>query len=268
LKVNPEYGLFLFAFNPLMILEIIINGHNDGLLILFSLLALLALQRQWHTVAIAMALLSTLVKLSGILLLIGVVVYLMRQRQWRGLIYSLIGSFIVLVALKMTLFPNVQAMRSLLVTAADENSIFGMLVRRAKKSGIYVELVRHGFLQIHSVVFALFCIWRLSKIRDFYSLVRETIYLNLGLIIGYSIQFRPWYVTWLIPYAAIIKSKQLQQMIVLFSFTVLAFYAVPGVYRLPENSFNWTVLQVIITYAIPLGWIAVFRGRMRANNSI
>ena len=42
---DPRYALFVFAFNPLILLEELANGHNDGPLILFGLLAVLAVQR-------------------------------------------------------------------------------------------------------------------------------------------------------------------------------------------------------------------------------
>jgi len=261
LKLNTGYSLFLFAFNPFILLELIINAHNDSLLILFSLLAIFALQRQWHTVAVGMALLSTLVKIPGAVLLIAILAYLIQQRQWKALIYSLIGSLILLGVLKITLLPNIEAISSLVNPNSEENSIFGVLLRQTKKFGLYAELKDNGFLRIHSILFAIFCLWRLRMIRDFHSLVKETIYLTLGLVTLYSVQFRPWYITWLIPYAAIAKSEQLRQIIVLFSFTVLTFYAVPNRYL----SFQVNAIQYILAYGVPLlvsGWVA---SRPRVN---
>lgn len=256
LKLNTRYGLFLFALNPFMLLELIINVHNDSLLILFSLLAILALQRQWYLIAMGMALLSTLVKLPGVVLLIAIAAYLISQRQWRTLIYSLIGSLILLFVLKTTLFPNLETVRHLVNPSSEENSIFGIVVYQTKKLGLYTELKNKGVFFIHSVTFALFCIWRLRTIRDVHSLVREVIYLTLGLVTLYSVQLRPWYITWLIPYAAITKFKQLRQIVVLFSFTVLALYAIPGLYL---NS-KLIALQYLVTYGIPIGlsaWLVI-----------
>src|SRR5438552_13757530 len=82
---DPEYVLFLFAFNPLILLEQIGNAHNDGLLILFGLLAIVALQRGREGVAVPLALLSALVKIPGLFWLAGVVAWLIRRRRWRAL---------------------------------------------------------------------------------------------------------------------------------------------------------------------------------------
>src|SRR5262249_47485981 len=55
---GPAFGLFLYGLNPLALLELVGNGHNDGLLIFFCLSAIYALQRQCHGVALWLALLS------------------------------------------------------------------------------------------------------------------------------------------------------------------------------------------------------------------
>ena len=81
---DPRYALFVFAFNPLILLEELANGHNDGPLILFGLLAVLAVQRGRGGLAIVLALLSALVKTSGLFWVAGIVVLLIQQRRWRA----------------------------------------------------------------------------------------------------------------------------------------------------------------------------------------
>src|SRR5262249_24972842 len=83
-RLDPEFGLFLYGLNPLALLELVANGHNDGLMILFGLSAIYALQRRWPGVALWVALLSALVKLPGVFILSSVVVYLVWRRERRG----------------------------------------------------------------------------------------------------------------------------------------------------------------------------------------
>src|SRR5436190_22641652 len=85
LAAAPSHALFLFAFTPLILLEQVGNAHNDGLLILFGLLALVALQRGREGLAVPLALLSALVKISGLFWLAAVVALLIRRRSWRAL---------------------------------------------------------------------------------------------------------------------------------------------------------------------------------------
>src|SRR5947199_3301879 len=84
LALDPGYALFVFAFNPLVLLEQPGNGHNDGLLILCGLLALFALQRGRDGLAVWLALLCALVEISGLFWLASMVASQVRQRRGRG----------------------------------------------------------------------------------------------------------------------------------------------------------------------------------------
>src|SRR5262245_40101835 len=89
---DPRYALFVFAFNPLILLEQLANGHNDGPLILFGLRAVVALQRGRAAVSVSLALLSVLVKTSGLFWFVGIVALLFRQRRWSGLVLGITSS--------------------------------------------------------------------------------------------------------------------------------------------------------------------------------
>src|SRR5262249_1875339 len=78
-RLDPAFGLFLYGLNPLVLLELVANGHNDGLLILFGLSAIYALQRGWPGGALLLAVLSALVKLPGVFILLSLIAYLV----WR-----------------------------------------------------------------------------------------------------------------------------------------------------------------------------------------
>jgi len=265
LRPDPAYGLFLFALNPLMLLELVINAHNDGLMILFGLLAILSLQRRQHSLALWMALLSALVKLPGALLLMGVLAFLIRQRQWRGLIYGLLGGLAAMIVLEIELLPGVEPLLNPISSywLGSENSLHGLLVILAQILGIGLGLdvsYESVFLadrQIFAVLFLLFCLWQLWRIGDLCSLAREMGHILLGLLIGYAIWFFPWYVTWLIPFAAMAESDRLQWIIITFSATALALYCFP--YFVVEQaplSWLWGTLQLVIVHGIPL-WLMI-----------
>ena len=77
------YGVFLFGFNPLVLLELPGNGHNDGLMTIFGLGAIYVLHQGRSSLAVWLALLAGLVKLPGLVLWGAILVYLVRQREWR-----------------------------------------------------------------------------------------------------------------------------------------------------------------------------------------
>jgi len=107
--------------------------------------------------------------------------------------------------------------------------------------------------KISTVLFALFCLWRLGRIRDFGRLRGEMALVLLVLLIGYTEWFFPWYATWLLPFAALTESRPLQRVIIVYSATVLALdtwpYFAASSSALPGG---WGALGLAIAQGIPL----------------
>jgi alpha-1,6-mannosyltransferase len=79
LKV-PAERVLVYAWHPLVIYELSNNGHLDGFMLFFVLLALLLLLKNRPTAAIASLALATALKLYPIILL----PVLLKARPWRG----------------------------------------------------------------------------------------------------------------------------------------------------------------------------------------
>lgn len=259
-NLAPVFGLFLFGLNPLLLLEQIVNGHNDGVLILFGLLAILALQRGWHAAAILLALLSSLVKLPGIFVFVVVLIYLARKREWRALAGGLLGSAVLLIALKVALFPTKESLLSLTnIGNYTKNSLHSLLILLGEKLSSWLGAPR-GYdalylldRRVFSVLFFAFCAWRCWRIRELTGFVQELAFLFLGLLIGYATWFFPWYVAWLVPLAALVESSRLRWAILAFSWTSLALYAFPHDLIEPSHD-HWVLatLRISIAHLIPL----------------
>jgi alpha-1,6-mannosyltransferase len=263
-KTDPAYLLFLYCLNPLVMLELVANGHNDGLLIFFGLSSVFALQRQWHSAAVCLALLSALVKLPGCFFLLVVMAYLVRRREWRGLVIGISVSTALLLALKVTLFSSTESLMSMANAAPyTKNSLHELLIGLAYWLGnqlgapLDYDTIYTIDRRVFSALFLCFCLWRLWQIRDLDSLVRELGHVYLALLIGYAGWFFPWYVTWLIPLAALTKSAQLRWAVVIFSWTALALYAFPNfvVGQAPLH-WLWATLRIAIVHLIPLMLLA------------
>ena len=265
--VPPAFGLFLFGLNPLLWLEQIVNGHNDGVLMLFGLLALSALQRGRHVAAILSALLAALVKLPGIFFLLVILIFLLRRRDWRALAAGLIAGSMLLLTLKAALFPTKEALLSLANTGNYvKNSLHLLLIRLAETLSLwqaapltYQQLYAWD-RRVFSILFFGFCVWRCLRIRELSDAVRELAFLFLGLLIGYATWFFPWYVAWLIPLAALVESARLRWAILIFSWTSLAVYAFP--YHLIEVSphhWFWMTLRISLVHLIPIGLLMFYR---------
>lgn len=259
-NLSPVFGLFLFGLNPLLLLEQIANGHNDGVMILFGLMAILALQRNWPGAAVLLALMSALVKLPGIFFFLGMLIYLVRKREWRPVAQSLLGGTVLILLLKGTLFPTKESLISLANTGNyTKNSLHTLMIVLSKEFSFQMGLPLHYETlyvidrRLFTCLFFAFFLWRIWRIRELPGLVQEVAYLFLGLLIGYATWFFPWYVAWVVPLAAMVESIRLRWAIVAFSWTASALYAFPHhLIEVSPNHMFWATLRIVIVHLIPL----------------
>lgn len=237
---DPDYSFFVFAFNPLVLLELIVAGHNDGIMIFFSLLALLYCRRGRFDVALVLALLSGFAKISGLIVFVTLFVLAVRQRSWKQLAIAVAVSAGIVTMLVMTILPNANSWRALLNPGGvvNANSLYGWL---SDMIGIPPDSPGFRYARLFAAAaLGVICAWRLSRIGDFASLVRECGYLTLALLVIYAGQFWVWYATWLVPYAALTESKTLRESILLYSFTALSLYAIPMVWSAHDLTLRFT----------------------------
>lgn len=262
-RLDAAFGLFLYGLNPLALLELVANGHNDGLLIFFGLSSIHALQRKRYGGALWLALLSALVKLPGVFILSSVAVYLLWRREWRGLSHGLLGGAALLLILKATLFPTTASLLSLTNAGSyTQNSLHHLLIGAAQEIGwrfgmaINYDTIYLADRRVFSMLFIGFCLWRWWRLRSLSGLsvlTRELAYIFSALLIGQAAWFFPWYVTWLVPLAALTHSAQLRWAIVVFSWTALALYAFPNfiVTEAPLHGL-WAALRIAVAHIPPL----------------
>src|SRR4051812_9224296 len=254
ISAEPAYGLFLFAMNPHLLLELLVTGHNDILVILFALLSLFFLQKERGALALWAALLCALVKLSGILLLVGMAVLLLRKREWKALSAGIAALAATLLALKLTLLPTAAAWSNLSNPSSviNFNSLHGWLLFELtpRIQSLYLNRPLSGPRMLVAGLFAIFCLWRLLRIRDFASLVTEIANMTIALIVLYSGQFFAWYLTWLLPYAALSNSKRLRQGVLLYSFSALWLYAIPILWV--ETNLSLRIARWALSHIPPL----------------
>lgn len=260
-------GVFIFGFNPLVLLELIINGHNDGVLIFFGLLAFWALRREWFASALLLAFLAVLVKFSGVFICLGVAIYLLRKKRWKEIGLATVASLASSLLFMLTLFPTIGDAKNLMHDVPyAQNSLHYLLIEFIMQMGARFgnPLDFHEVLTLDRRVFALiffgFCLWRLSIIRDFSGLVREVGLVLMALLIGYAAWFFPWYATWLLPFAVLTEDDRLKRVIIIFSLTVTALYAFPHwlITEAPGH-WVWDTLRILIVHAVPLGLVVFWR---------
>jgi alpha-1,6-mannosyltransferase len=265
LSIDPEYALFVFAFNPIVLLEQLGNGHNDGIMILCGLLALTAFQRGRDRTAIVFASLGALLKLFGLLWLAGIVALMARRRQWRALAEGLGLALAGAVALAWLSPGYIEALtvgNSQWLYSEDSIHtliISGLIALSAAvhRAWQYEEAFRADRL-VFTALFVAVCARRYLAIRDMRSLVREVGHVSLVLLLGFAVSVYPWYMAWLVPMAALSDSIPLRRTIVVSCAAVLVLYAFPyAVLADARLHVLWSALRIVAAFGVPLAFWAV-----------
>lgn len=203
-------GALFFLWNPLVLWEGVGNGHNDLVLLLPLVLALLAWQRRRDRWVIPLLVVATLIKYVTVLLLPLAAVALWRRAwgrdaRWRLVAWSVTGS---LLAVGVALFPfyDPGAVRA---SIADQGNIFltspaamaiGLLHDRYPTAEIkrWAEFIGVGIL-LAVLIGRLLAVWH--RPRRFGRAAFEVLFVFL-LVATWN--FRGWYLIWLVGLAALL----------------------------------------------------------------
>jgi len=264
LRTFPEAAAALFALNPLILVELLGNAHNDGLLIMCGLAALWALLAERDALAVALAFGAALVKASGLFWLAGIVGVLVAQRRWSGLARGVavvaaasIGmaivwpdSWPVLAQMDAQWRYTEDSLHTMLIVAAER------LGRRLGTGWEYDDLFWLDRL-VASALFGVLFLRRWWAIRDVRTLVTRIGGALTLLLLLFAVSVYPWYWTWLLPLAALTTDPPLRRAILLSSAAAVALYAFPadlvetGTYRA-----FWFTGRLLIAFAVPAAFWA------------
>jgi len=264
LAIDPGFAVFVFAANPLVVIEQVGNGHNDGLVVLCGLLAIRLLQQGDERRAVWVAVLGALVKIPGLFWVAGIIAVLVRRRHWRALAQALAASAVSVMTI-LWLAPGSAA--ALFVNSQWQNSeeslhtstIDGVIALASSVGGAieYEDLFRADRI-VCSVLFVAWCGWRYSHVDQVASLISELGRLMLALLLAFAVSVYPWYVAWMVPFAALTGSTRLRRSILTVCAAFLALYAVPYAWLevVPRHAL-WSALRRVAAFGIPLAvWLA------------
>ncbi len=233
---RPEeraWRLMYFAWNPLVLLEWVGNGHNDSVMVGFILLAFWLLLRHrdyWAHVAMALA---VLVKMPALFLWGLLWVWNMAQcATWKDRVR--LSGWAAGVALltagifAWVLWPNPYAWQ-----AFQENTFSS---RSPQTLAILIAMgahVPHAFARVQRTFQVLFVLltggiagwlWRTTRrhphtTRAFEDLLHAWLAVEALLLYVFASNWRPWYTTWLLSLAALSPAAAWQWGVFALSFT-------------------------------------------------
>ena len=220
----PRERSLLYAWNPLLIWEVGSSGHLDAAAMAFIALALLFRFRK-QPVATGLALgMAVMIKLYPIILLPA----LLRKREWR-----MPAALLSVVVLGYALYSRVglRVFGFLGGYAHEEGLQSGeryFLLELARKIPGMAGLPVYGYFIFLAICFCglLWWTWNSSEKTD-RSFLTCAFAIAFALMLLYSPHY-PWYVVWLIPFAALIPNLPAFTYLMGFFYLFTTSLAVPG----------------------------------------
>ncbi|PIS42402.1 MAG: hypothetical protein COT24_03700 [Candidatus Kerfeldbacteria bacterium CG08_land_8_20_14_0_20_40_16] len=240
--ISPDYrirGIFLYAWNPLILFEGINNVHNELLMIFFVVAAIYFFLKKKYLFCLLLLLFSVLIKYITILLFPVFLLFLWKEINipservkifvkaavvllivavlsyfpfWEGtnIFQGLLGQSKIASFMNLSLFPSflfefILSLKNILMLTLDQ----------------IMKIVSIGVM----IVFALIYFWQLRLIKQKQD---DFIHRNFLILFGYIIYaacfLQPWYFLWFLPLAVLINKKYFPEFVFLFTLAGLLSY--------------------------------------------
>ena len=216
-------GMVFFAWNPLILLELAGNGHNDAVMLFFVVLGLYLLICGREYSAVLALVLAALCKMIAVLVIPPVLIFLLvRRLHWRARLDFLVKLGALTAGLVLVLYiPFWPPWKSIAGVLGESTGRFGFSIPTLLLLVLQALIDPHlGSLSPRGVRTALFVINDLPRwiaqglfgvlyLRLLVHVWRErarpvvTMFRSLFTYLMLAPSFRVWYPTWLVPLAAL-----------------------------------------------------------------
>lgn len=239
-------GTVAFAWNPLLLIEFPVNGHNDGAMLFFMLLATLCLVRGQQKRAVVLLTAAILTKWIAIFLVPLFVLACMRSSLSLKARVIRLGSLLAVclltaVGLYAPYWAGLPTLTAMFDSAAVERVIntFAELLTKpvsdiAREAGAFDpnKVSEYALKALFGLAFVLAWmreLWRSRNGDDGNDLVLSSLRTIFAYLAIACTWFWPWYVAWLMPFASIDLRSKWAKATLLFTFTASFFYSLwPG----------------------------------------
>lgn len=261
MRTRPQ-ALFFFAWNPLVLLEGVGNGHNDVLMLAWALLALLLWERKqlWAPAVIALSL-AVLTKFSAALVAPLLMVGILRSQEgWRQRVWVLVGAGVlglgVVLLAYLPFWPPWESLRGILDEFSHRYSYtIAAFLRMILREFIPVGLARSVPRTAGRIVFAGLYTWIMVRLwQRRIGLAEAGVFAYFGYLLT-STSYRIWYPLWLVPLASLCLTRRTRLRIFLLcltsEFSILMFYLV---WRWGLAQFFPRQLYWLVMHALTIPW--------------
>lgn len=254
---DPALWLRVVFWNPLFILEIFGSGHNDSMMLFFTMLAwLFYLRRNWLVSGVVIAL-AVQIKLIPIVLFFFCLLSLIINKKLRSALVYALAFFAT----------NTIAFLFMQTNAQD------FLQRVAYNGGVYWQSLPNVLQSLYPaavvaipIIFVLWVIgYTLGILRKDFDPLEAFVSVLLVYLLFVSSAYWNWYVLWIFPFIVFIKNRNIFILVLLLTCTSLLAYPLLWIiHRINTPSVVWPVLQ----YVFVSGTIMAFYLLLRLRNKL
>ena len=255
-------AMLFVAWNPLVLLEGVGNGHNDLLMLAWALLALVVWERTGRWVpAVAALTLAVLTKVSAALLAPLLLVAMLRDRPaWRQRIGLLLGAGSLAVTIVLLAYLPFWPPWESLAGVVDELShrytyTIAALLRLVLREFVSLPLARAVPRAAGLAVFVLMVLRASVQLARRKISLPEAAFLVTFTFLLTGTSYRIWYPLWLVPLAALHLSRRAELRTLLFCLTselsILMYYLL---WRWVLNGQTLPRADWLLMHAITVPW--------------
>lgn len=243
---SPDYkitGLFLYAWNPFILFEVINNAHNDIFLIFLAIVALYLLLKKRHLWSLIFLLLSVLIKYISLLLFPFFIIFIFKEminkrERIKFFVKAAFALALIVFLFYLPFWEGWQTLQGLFLQSDIASFINLSLFPSFIFGGAYllsnffswsyqdiIQIVRFGGISIFAIIY----FWQLKKSfpdKDSSGFIYRN-FLILFLYTIFAVVFlRSWYFLWTLPLAILIDKKYFLHFIFLITFLGLFSYSI------------------------------------------
>jgi len=225
------FAALFFLWNPLVLLEVAGNGHNDIVMMFLVLLALAVAQRNLVGPAMLLLFASALIKFVSLLLVPLLALHVLRTGDRRARVWTIAGLVAGLAVVALAYLPFWEGL-STLDTARHQSSILAnspaavtaRLLSHAVPLATAERITRGAFGGLFGALY-LAVLWTLLRQRrSFESLLAAMTTALFFYLAVAAFWFQPWYLVWLLPLAALLPHRRLAAVAAVFTLTAALMY--------------------------------------------
>jgi hypothetical protein len=251
-------GVYLLAWNPMVLYSTWGNGHNDMVMVFWILLAALAVSGRHYTAAVLALLAGALVKFIPLLMLPTAVWLALNdlpgwRQRWRFLILTGIAGLVLVWLAYSPFWIGLETLsierRSLLFTSSLPAMIFHLLKPELGKepASHLVSMAAAGL----TACFAIWRGWRANRNVRWDSFGEATFDILAFYLLVACLWFQQWYTLWLMGTAVILPHGYRLRFAVFFSLAVVSKQLLVGPFLFrPKTAFVQPKLEILLTLGV------------------